>query len=212
MNCSNDLEKVVQAALRQLSAIEVRLAKTGLDPKSAERNVALCLIDAQSTWSLFVRCFFASSFMGAARGGGGHVSTTAPGPYTPADAIAWASVALNPKLAGRRKIGPLDEPRWHLPFVLPRLAGLAGLSNQPQILVAYAVPGPAFDDMPKARNFFAHRSRHTAATLKTIAPAYGLPATMRAGEIPGSPHPRRPGTIASTWVDQIASTVKLLPI
>jgi hypothetical protein len=211
MNCSNDLDKVVHTALHQLSLIEARLAKTGLDPKDAERNVALCLIDAQSTWSLFVRSFFISCFVGAARGGGGHVTTTAPGPYTPADAIRWASVAMDSRLAKKKKLAPLDEPRWHLALTLPRLAQYAKFSNGAQILAAFAVPGQAFDDLPKARNFFAHRSHHTAGTLKGIAGGYRLPATIRAGEIPGHPHVARPGSIAEYWVAQIIATVRLLP-
>ena len=212
MNASNDLDKVVRAALHQLSAIEARLAKAGLGPKDAERNVALCLLDTQSAWSLFVRSFFISCYFGAKRGGGGYVATTRPAPHTPADAIRWASLHLNPTLATRRRpIGPLDEPRWHMPWVLPRLAQDAGFSNLPQIHVAFAVRGPAFDDLPKARNFYAHRSHHTADALKVLAPKYGLPANIRAGEIPGHPHAARPGSIAEYWVAQIIATVRLLP-
>lgn len=96
-------------------------------------------------------------------------------------------------------------------MTLPRLAQLAKLSNEPEILDAYAVPGPALDDLPKARNFYAHRSHHTANVLKTLAPKYGLAATVRAGEIPVQPHPAKPGSIAANWVAQIAAMVKLLP-
>lgn len=78
--------------------------------------MALCLIDAQSGWSGFVRSFFVSCFIGAARGGGGHLKTTASGPHTPADAIKWASIAMNPSLKRKKKIGPLDEPPWHMAF------------------------------------------------------------------------------------------------
>ena len=211
MNCANDLDKVVRAALRQLLAIEAQLTKTGLDPKATERNIALCLIDAQSIWSLFTRSFFVSCFIGASRAGGGRVTTTALAPHTPADAIRWASVTMDPRLASRSRIGPLDEPRWHLALTLPRLAQRAGFSNEAQILAAFAVPGPVFADLPKARNFYAHRSHRTANTLKTLVTSYRLPANIRAGEIPGRQHPTRAGTIAQSWLAQIVSTVRLLP-
>ena len=212
MNASDDLDKVVRSALHQLSAIEARLARTGLSPKEAERNVGLCLIDTQSAWSLFVRSFFISCYFGAKRGGGGRVTTTRPAPHMPADSIRWASLRLNPTLATRRRpIGPLDEPRWHMPWVLPRLAQDAGFSNLPQVHVAFAVPGHALDDLPKARIFYAHRSHHTAISLKSLIPKYGLPANIRAGEIPGHPHPARPGSVAEYWVAQIIAMVRLLP-
>src|SRR5262249_571576 len=105
---------------------------------------------------------------------------------------------------------PLDEPRWHMALTLPRLAQLARLSNEPDVLAAFAVPGPALDDLPKARNFYAHRSHHTADILKTLAPKYGLAPTVRAGEIPAQPQPLKPGSIAVNWVAQIAAMVKLL--
>ena len=211
MTHAEDLDKVVRAALKQLLGIEARLATPGLAAKAAERNVALCLLDAQSTWSLFVRSFFISCFIGAKRGGGSRVTITAPGPRTPTDAIRWAAVTNDPRLAHRARIGPLDEPRWHLGNTLLRLAQSGGFSNEPQIQIAFSVPGPAFDDLPKVRNFYAHRSQHTAKTAKTLLKKYGLPATLRAGEIAGHPHVTRPGSIAEYWVAQIISTVRLLP-
>jgi hypothetical protein len=211
MTHADDLDKVVRSALHQLSLIEARLGRAGLAPKEAERNVALCLIDGQAAWSLFIRSFFVSCFIGAKRGGGGRVATTVPGgPHTPAVAITWASVTLNPRLADRG-IGPLDEPRWHLPWVLPRLAQTAGFSNLAQIQLAFAVPGPALDDWYKLRNFYAHRSHHTATQAKTLIAKYSLPANTRAGEIAGHPHPSRPGSIAEYWIAQIIAMAKLLP-
>jgi hypothetical protein len=211
MRHAEDLDKVVRSALKQFRFIEKRLAVASLAPKAQERNVALCLLDAQSAWSLFVREFFASCFIGAKRNGGGRVTTTAPGPHTPAEAIRWATVTMNPKVAGKRHLGPLDEPRWHKPLTLPRLAQFAKLSNEPEILAAFAVRGPALDDLPKARNFYAHRSEETARKLEAIAANYSVAAAIRAGAIPAQPHPKIPGMIAETWVQQIIAMVKLLP-
>ncbi|MDP1570826.1 MAG: hypothetical protein Q8L86_12580 [Vicinamibacterales bacterium] len=211
MTHAEDLDKVVRAALHQLTAIEARLTTPGLAAKAAERNVALCLIDAQSTWGLFFRAFFISSFIGAKRGGGGRVTITAPGSRSPTDAIRWAAVANNARLAGQARIAPLDEPRWHQPNTLLRLAQRAGFSNAPQIQVAFGVPGRAFEDLPKARNFYAHRSHHTANQVKALIGRYGLPAKIRAGEIAGHPHMTRPGSIAEYWLAQVIATIRLMP-
>lgn len=211
MNCANDLEKVAQAALNQFARIEKRLAVAGLDRKTTERNVALCLLDAHGAWSLFVRSFFISCFIGATRGAGGRVTATVLGPRTPADAIRWATVTVKPRLAGKSILGPLDEPAWHMEHTLLRLAQTAGFSNLPDILAASAVPGPGITHLRTARNFFAHRGRHTALALRAIGPTYRVPATVRPGEIPGQPHHALPGSIAENWLAHIIAVVRLLP-
>lgn len=214
MHAATDLRHLQKAAIRQLANIQARLvAGSRLSVKEAERVAALCLIDAQSTWSLFVRSFFVSCTLGARRVGGGRTSTSVPGIKTAADAIKFATFAIKPSVKTKKgSIGPLDEPPWHLGWVLPRLARDAGLSNTAQVVAAYSIPGRALEDLPKARNFFAHRSHKTADVLRALAPQYGLPGSIRAGALPVQLHPKRQGMIASGWVAELSAMVKLLPI
>ena len=115
-----------------------------------------------------------------------------------------------PKKAPKKKLGPLDEPRWHVPSVFLNLVASAGLSNHAQIVSALAVPGRAFDDLPRARNFFAHRSHRTAKELTSIAGKYHLGGGVRAGELPCAAYPNRPYSIAYAWVTQVKATMGLL--
>ena len=212
MRVVGDLARLQGVGIRQLSGIQYRLRQCGPAwSKDRERIVALCLIDAQSTWSLFVRHFFLSCVLGGRLVSGVRPTMSATNISTPESAILFAIKTIYPRKQPKKKPGPLDEPPWHLPWVLPRLAASAGLSNQSQILKALAVPGRALDDLPKARNFFAHRSQRTAKEVRAMARNYRLPGSMKPGELPCSAYPNRPYSIAYAWVAQIRATIRLLP-
>ena len=125
--------------------------------------------------------------------------------------MRFAISVAYPKKPPKKKLGPLDEPRWHLPSVLLKLVSSARLSNHAQIVSALAVPGRAFEDLPRARNFFAHRSHRTAKELISIAAKYQLGGQVRPGELPCSPYLNRPYSIAYAWVTQVKATMGLLP-
>ena len=212
MRVVTDLARLQGAGLRQVSGLQYRLKRCGLTwSKESERVVALCLIDAQSTWSLFVRQFLLSCLLGGRLLSGVRPTTSTSGITTPDAAILFAIKAISPEKQLKKKPGPFDEPRWHLPWVLPRLASSAGLSNYTQIVSALAIPGRAFDDLPKARNFFAHRSQNTANDLRAIATKYHLARSVKPGELPCNAYPNRPYSIAYAWVTQIKATIRLLP-
>ena len=212
MRVVTDLARLQSVGLRQLSGIQYRLQQCGWTwSKDGERVVALCLIDAQSTWSLFVRHFFLSCLLGGRLVSGVRPTTSTSGISTPDAAILFAIREIYPKKPPKKKPGPLEEPPWHLPWVLPRLASSAGLSNQTQILRALAVPGRAFEDLPKARNFFAHRSQTTAKQVRSIATNYHLARSVKPGELPCNAYRSRPYSIAYAWVTQIKATIRLLP-
>ncbi len=209
MRAVTDLARLEHAARRRLGRLEALLVKCQMPPASGqERDIALCLIEAQSTWSQFVRHFFVSCVLGARRIGGTRTGVTVAGLHTTEDVIKWASAVIKPATKGKKALGPLDEPPWHLGWVLPRLAQKVGLSNEPQIISGFAIPARALDDLPIARNFFAHRSHVTAADLQAIAPRYGLTGSIRAGVLPGYPDPRRPYSIAAGWVAELRAVVR----
>ena len=209
MHTVGNLAQLERAATRRLANIEARLLRYDIPPTSEqERGVALCLIDAQSTWSQFARFFFVSSVLGARRGGGAYTTVTVGGLHTAEDAITFAILTFSPKRKKRSKFRPLDEPPWHKGSILPRLAQAVGLSNQAQVNLAFSIQARALEDLPIARNFFAHRSRDTAALLEAIAPRYGLPDSTRAGALPGHLDPRRPHSIAAGWVAELRAIVR----
>lgn len=212
MRVVTDLAKLQRMGLRQVWGIQRRLQRCGVIwSKDRERVVALCLIDAQNAWSLFVRHFFISCLLGGRLVSGVRATTGISGITTTEAAMRFSVSVAYPQRQRKKKLGPLDEPRWHLPSVLLSLASSAGLSNHAQIVTALAVPGRAFDDLPRARNFFAHRSRRTASALTSVAAKYHLGAHVRPGELPCNAYLNMPYSIAYAWVTQLKATMGLLP-
>lgn len=80
---------------RRLARVQARVLKCCIPPDNeAQRDLALCIIDAQNTWSLFRRFFFISCMLGARRYGGGRTTTMASGINTAEDAIRFAVLTL----------------------------------------------------------------------------------------------------------------------
>lgn len=195
-------------AMRKLLGIRDKLGGHAIPPSRVEaREMALCIIEAQNTWGMFVRFFFVSCMLGAKTLGGARVKQSVGPMASEADAVAFARRILPGPLA----TGPLSEPQWHSGKVLLRLAAAARLSNESQIQVAYSVVGRALEDLPKARNFFAHRSKHSARILEALRSQYALPKGTRPGLIPAQRHPSEPYSIARAWCEELIHRMRLLP-
>ena len=215
MRTTTDLVKLQRTANRRFVLLQQRLIALRTPLSSLQqRELAITLIDAQNTWQLFVKYFFISSAIGARRASGQRAHAGIPGILTQGDAIAFAiketryQIYLKKGATGAYK--PLDEPGWHLSWVLPKLARAAKLSNETQVLSAWSIPGQAIDHLLTARNFFAHRARHTALDLALLSRVYHVPASTRPALVPGEPHPSSQFSIAFMWVAQLRSMVRLL--
>lgn len=208
MRVCRRLSSLQRPVLRRLVRIQARLAAQGAPPTGdEERELMLSLIEAQNTWAVFVRYFFLSCMLGAKTISGSRVTHVVPGINSEADALDFAKRTVPGATAG----GPLSEPPWHTSFVLLRLCGAAGLSNASQIQTAWSVAGNALEHLPKARNFYAHRSRETARKLGAVRAVYGVGMSVRPGQLPGQRHPSSSGSIALAWVEELVNRVRLLP-
>jgi hypothetical protein len=215
MHATSDLAKLHESADHRFVILQQRLESLGLPLSPADqRELAITLIDAQNTWQLFIKFLFISSAIGARRASGKRARAGVPGITSPSDAIAFAIKETRYEIYKRKSakgvFRPLDEPGWHLSWVLPKLARAAKLSNESQILVAWAVPGQAIDHLLVARNFFAHRAQHTASDLALLASVYRVPTSIRPALLPAEPHPSSPFSIAFVWLAQLRSMVRLL--
>lgn len=195
-------------ALRRLRTVYARLDDHTIPPSAAqERDLALCLIDAQNIWAGFVRHFFISCLFGATTATGARVRNGIGAFASEGAAVDYAKTVVK----GLTEDGPLSEPQWHQSSVLTKLAAAASLSNAQQIGVAYSVVGRALEDLPKARNFYAHRSRHSAKVLIGLRTSYEIPSAVRPALIPAQRHPKVPHTIAREWVAELIRRIALMP-
>ena len=76
------------------------------------------------------------------------------------DALRSINRLKNPHSPGpiRRR----DEPSWHTKSQFLDVIARSALNTEPQIRGALSLPVRVLDDLPTARNFFAHRNGETA--------------------------------------------------
>jgi len=67
-----------------------------------------------------------------------------------------------------------------------------------------------FQDLPCARNFFAHRNGDTERSAISLGVYYGVSAPSCASDLPSSRARGRPRTIIEEWIDDIDTVTELL--
>lgn len=204
------LPNLRRSAVRRLGVLK-RIVENKQPPCSAvdDRELAFAAIEVATVWSSFVRSYYLSCALGARLGNGTMVTVSPPGILNTFDAMQFA-VALLKKKTLRPNWHPLDEPTWRLPSTLLRLSTAIGFSHSAQITTAFSVPTSVFDDLPKFRNFYAHRGKSTfqgvamaRSQRRMQGPAH--PTAVMATCLPG-----RPQNLISDWCDEIRITVELL--
>lgn len=171
MNQARSLRKLNHVASRRVR----RLTSIAIDARlltSCERNrtAAYVTLELVNTWSQFVRSYVVSCILGAHSPTGiittNSVATTVP------DALLDAKRVFVPSWSGplRRR----EEPIWHDPQTLVRIAQRLRFSNLAQISSALSTGTRTFSDMPVFRNFFAHRNRDSAYTALHLARTRGI--------------------------------------
>jgi hypothetical protein len=121
-------------------------------------------------------------------------------------AIDLAITTLNPRAPSRLNRTRREEPPWQKPKTLLDLATDFKFSNQKQINAAFGYGFRVFDDLPKFRNFFAHRNEETSGKAQRLGPAYGVPSTWRPWRILAASAIGRPQAIILDWFDEIRRT------
>jgi hypothetical protein len=212
---SRDLRKLVGTANRRLGQLVMRVSSCSAPPsKEDERTIALATIDLFNLWGLFARHFFISSAIGSRRVGGGHTRALVRKFLDSADVVDFSVLHLDPRRRPRRKggWGPHEEPPWFQPGVLLKLCSAARISNEAQVVLALSVKARSMEDLPVARNFFAHRSELTASGVRRMASKYTLSHSLKPAVLLGSRPPGRPDTVLASWLAEIRYVVNLLPI
>jgi hypothetical protein len=161
-------------------------------------------------WFVFSRTYFLSCVLSPLRENGTHVTCNSS-IRTFNDAINQAKIAIN----WRRQY----EPPWGKTQIFIDSYNAIGCSNHQDIQNAFYIQisnnqYDVFEDLPKFRNFYAHRNEDTANEALKIARHYSIPT------IPANNHPtkmllqptyRRPQScLILDWIDDIINTVDLL--
>jgi hypothetical protein len=94
--------------------------------------------------------------------------------------------------------------------VLLRVVDALNPSNAEVIANGLSTLTRAFDDLPIARNFFAHRNEDTAKKVARVARRLGVPAGSRPSDAVVSRLPTRPQNVLADWIDDVRCCVDLV--
>jgi hypothetical protein len=216
MHAATDLVKVCDRADARLTKLYMMARSIRVPVTSPDDEVsAFILIESANAWSVFARSYYISCCCGARNAAGQRISHHDPRIVDERSALVHAVRVLKPRAiptptpAGWYP-APLQEPRWLSRDTLARLARNLRTSNLGQIEAAVAAVTPAFDDLPTVRNFFAHRSYHTAESVRSVARRYSISPQVRPKHVCHQIPPTLPHSLLADWIFDIREVIRLL--
>lgn len=198
-----DLERIF---VRQLARLryDVILAKGCEISRDRESRLTYAVVNLLNAWSNFVRAFYLSCVFGTRTKSVVKVCSVNPFPDLNTAigfAIKQFSPHASPNVAGiwhRR-----NEPPWHDPNTLLRLATSLNFQNQGKIQAALSLNVRVFLDLPVVRNFYAHRNQGTLEAAQRVASQYGIPSNYRASQFLFTNPLKRPQPVVFEWIDEL---------
>lgn len=207
MNQARTTSRVCDVALSRVERLTaMALAARSESFPQRNRSAAYVSIELQAVWAQFVRSFVVSCLLNA-RSSVGKVSTSvAVGNVE--DAVLEATRVLKP--AARKPLRPRDEPAWHDPAILSRIATRLSFSNSLQITAALSTGARSFGLIPVYRNFFAHRSRATAKRVVQSAAKLGITGVRHPANILYRPNRRSLQELILDFCADVFVTIDLM--
>jgi hypothetical protein len=167
------------------------------------------VINLQTVLSIFSRAYFLSYTLNPFLRDGSRVSCD-PSVTTFSHAIDIAMRSCKYKVWATGGWTRRDEPPWNKPDTLTKSCNAIGCSYQPQIIAAFSVPTSAFDDIPKFRNFYAHRNDYTVGFAQNVATRYSISPRQHPTAILASVAYHRPQPLILDWIDDFINVIDLL--
>ena len=172
----------------------------------ADRCTSFVCIEALDTWAEFNRSYVLAAVRHTCTSGGTLVQTSLP-PSTQPDAVMRYVIERLRRKRLRKRVTRRDEPVWHSRRELLKVGRIVGLSNLTQLQAALALPSSVIDDLPTARNFYAHRNRETAAKIKDLMGRYVMPTQAHPTEFLRRSVLGRPVSVLEDWLAELDGVV-----
>jgi len=211
MRPSKYLKELRKKAENRLGRLRLLADKASCLPLlESNRLISHVTIEVLNTWANFSRVYFLSCTVLAWRESGFRVMLSNQSIRTFSDAIDACMRRCKTSLWKKGGWSRRDEPPWHKPETLIKSCYEIGCSNYLDIQNAFSLPTKVFENLPKFRNFFAHRNYDTVGEAKLIAHQYSIPVHRHPTEILCTPAYGRPQVLILDWIDDIRLTVELL--
>lgn len=170
---------------------------------------AFVVIEIQNTYSNFSRNYFLSCTRNPKLISGTKVSCD-PSISNYKSALDIAMKSLRPKIFKKGNYSRFDEPHWHVPATLHTSCREIKCSHITQIANAFSLPVKVFDDLPKFRNFYAHRNDDTITKPRQIASNWGIPSLQHPTQILSYVPLGRPQPLLIDYIDEMLNVIDLL--
>lgn len=192
----------------------------GIPGKDTDRALAFIAIEALNVWTQFCRDFVIASAKGAITASGNPVSSLLPCARNTNQLLIelcrnHGRGRRNGRGAGRHRRAAtppsgLNEPLWRDLGILTRCCTFLGLANVASVHLAASYSPLFVRELPKVRNYAAHRCKETADELKGILLNYGIAQRPQLSVVMQARGPTGSPTLASEWlaeIDLMASTM-----
>jgi hypothetical protein len=207
------LEATVAKRLHRLSrrAADLRAGRSHLIPWRTESETSAIAIYLHNTWTNACRWYLVSCISGARSKSGVEISCPT-GITRVDDALMLAIRSYNPKVQFGPKGSwrPRDEPPWNSPPTLLVIAKRSGLTNEQDLVTALSAGYRVFDDLPRFRNYFAHRNQDTRANAIALAPRYGVGVTSKPSDVLLAIHPTAAESVIENWSAETTLTLEAI--
>lgn len=212
MNPSHRLENLNRAADKRILKLKQRVSglsvAIGLDD---DARLAWAVIEARNLWAGFLRAYYLSGAIRTRTRSGNWVRLTSATFPNLNYALLFAIKAKNPAFK-KATFTRYDEPPWHNIGDFVAIQQKAGASNLGQVYAAIAAGSTFAQPLTTLRNFYAHRSNDTFLAAAQVGVKLGLATKpeLRACKILCSRLPKRPQTVLTDWLDDMANVFDLL--
>lgn len=179
-----------------------------LQHDAALAAAAFVSIDGLNLWSEFARSYLRFALRHDETRSGVPITTGFPRGTTLEQALVQIpSVLRRPPGATLTR---LHEPAWHSRRSYLKTARLAGLSTLAQVEAALALPLRFTEDLPVARNFFAHKNSETAEKVRNLARRYSMARVKHPCDLVLGVAPGRPVVVLEDWLAEIEMVIEIM--
>jgi hypothetical protein len=191
-------------AIRRLDRLEAACANLGLISfRIADGTLSCVVVQTQAVWSEFVRAYYLSLLLSPYDSSGRRIKIANAALRNEYDAITALILHLRLRNKTKPAWSRIEEPRWHKPSTLTSGCQLLGSPTLQKVIAAVSIGSSVFDDLPRFRNFYAHRNEETARDAVALRVNYGIGLVSHPSSILLSYVPGRPQTIVEDWLDDL---------
>ncbi|HEX2765413.1 MAG TPA: hypothetical protein VHR55_02035 [Candidatus Limnocylindria bacterium] len=203
--------RLTRQAQRRLNRLNSLAAPLSL-PITPElrRQLSYVVIESANLWEQYSVCLYLSSALGARDPHGTRItSSPAPDPTHAIDLAVWA---VHPELTGQhRQWDRLEQPDLKNKGVLAKALDSIDATIFDDVDRALSYPTRVLADLPRMRNFYAHKSERASRSAMAIGNHYGITRQLTPHELllTRPPGPKR--ALLMEWLADLSAVFGLMP-